>query len=164
MIGENYEQLVEDFTPMIHHMIKKLAIYKDKEEFIQLGLISIWETIASFNPEKGAYSNYLYRHMRGRFLDELKRRSKEVERTAHPKEEFWEVMESPDLYREDEHYIRGLCIGLTECETKWVVYTFIHQLTVKEIAEKEGVSASAVKWWKKGAKEKLQISLAKHFA
>jgi len=142
---------------MIHHMIKKLAIYKDKDEFIQLGLISIWETIGSFNPGKGEYSNYLYRHMRGRFLDELKRRTREMNRTAYPKEEFWEVMESPDLYREEKHYIEGICKGLSNGETKWVIYTFINQMTIKEIAEQENVSPSAVKWWKKGAIEKLKV-------
>ena len=31
MEGKNYEQLAEEFTPMIHHMMKKLAIYKDKQ-------------------------------------------------------------------------------------------------------------------------------------
>lgn len=150
---------MSEFTPMIHHMIKKLSIYKDKDEFKQIGLISIWETRESYNQEKGEFSNYLYRHMRGRFLDELKRRSRMSDRSTYPNEEFWEFIVSPDLYKDEEDYFKGLCFGLTVCETKWVIDTFIHQLTVKEIAEKEQVSLSAVKWWKKGAKEKLKIRL-----
>lgn len=159
MVGKNYEQLVEEFTPMIHHMMKKLAIYKDKQEFFQIGLISIWETRRNFNKEKGKYSNYLYRHMQGRFLDELKRRTREAERNDYPREAFWTMIESPVLYREEEEYIKGLCDELTEGETKWVIATFVHQLTVKEIAKKEQVSLSAVKWWRKGAKEKLKQTL-----
>ncbi|CAI9395156.1 sigma-70 family RNA polymerase sigma factor [Niallia sp. Sow4_A1] len=159
MEGKTYDQLVEEFTPMINHMMKKLTIYKDKQDFFQIGLISIWETTKTFNPEKGKYSNYLYRHMWGRFLDELKRRTREAERNAYPSEEFWEVMESPILYREEEDYVKGLCKELSEGETTWVVDTFVHQLTVKEIAQKERVSPSAVKWWRKGAKEKLKRTL-----
>ncbi len=34
----SFEGLAEQYTSMIHHMIKKLAIYKNKEEFFLLGL------------------------------------------------------------------------------------------------------------------------------
>lgn len=159
MDRKSYDQLVREFTPMIHHMIKKLAIYKDKDEFMQMGLISIWEASGNFNQEKGGYSNYLYRHMRGRFLDELKKRGRQADRSAYPKDEFWDLLISPELYKEEEDYMRGLCYGLSKYETKWVIDTFIYQLTVREIAEKEQVSLSAVKWWKKGAKEKLKSRL-----
>jgi len=151
-----FEHLVEQFTPMIHHMIRKLAIYTNKEEFFQIGLISIWETTHTFQPEKGAYSSYLYQHMWGRFVDELKKRKRDQEKLIHPKEEFWSLLESPPLYKEEEYAIRQLCKPLTDCQTKWVIYTIIYQWTIKEIAEKEKVSLSAVKCWKKGALEKLR--------
>ncbi|MFT8319728.1 MAG: sigma-70 family RNA polymerase sigma factor [Bacillus sp. (in: firmicutes)] len=147
----SFEELVEQYTPMIQHMIKKLSIFKNKGEFFQIGLISIWEASHTFQPEKGKYSSYLYRHMWGRFVDELKKQSKEEARYIHPEEEFWLMVESPSLYSEEEYSIRQLCKPLTECQTKWVIYTMIQQMTVKEIAEKEKVTPSAVKGWKKGA-------------
>lgn len=156
MESKKFEQLVAQFEPMIFHLIKKLAIYKNKEEFYQIGLISIWEAWDKFQPQKGKYSSFLYQHMRGRFLDELKRNTKNEEQKCYIGEDFWELIESPALYLEEEHYIRSLCASLTPGEVNWVIYTFIHQLTVKEIAAKEHVSPSAVKWWKKGALEKLQ--------
>ncbi|PKG25349.1 sigma-70 family RNA polymerase sigma factor [Niallia nealsonii] len=150
------ESLIEQFTPMIHHMIRKLSIYKNKEEFFQIGLISIWETTHTFLPEKGEYKSYLYQHMRGRFLDELKKSNLDQARIVHPEEEFWTLLASPPLYKEEEYAIRQLCKPLTDCQTKWVIYTMVHQWTIKEIAEKEKVSLSAVKGWKKGALEKLR--------
>ncbi|GKU83526.1 sigma-70 family RNA polymerase sigma factor [Niallia sp. NCCP-28] len=159
MYESNIEILIEQYTPMIYHMIQKLSIYKNKEEFIQIGLISIWETAHTFHSDKGQYSSYLYKHMRGRFLDELKKRTKDQERYVHPEEEFWSYIESPELYKEEEYAIRQLCKTLTDCQTKWVIYTIIYQWTIKEIAEKEKVSLSAVKWWKKGALEKLRSIL-----
>lgn len=78
-----YEELVAQFEPMIFHLIKKLAIYKNKEEFYQIGLISIWQAWDKFQPQKGKYSSFLYQHMRGRFLDELKRNTKDDEQKCY---------------------------------------------------------------------------------
>ncbi|MED4039168.1 sigma-70 family RNA polymerase sigma factor [Niallia taxi] len=156
MIDSEYRILVEQYTPMIHHMLKKLAIYKNKEEFMQIGLISIWEAHENYKEEKGRFSSYLYMHMKGRLLDELKRRSKEEQRTVYPEEAFWETAASAFTFTDDEPYIQALCKSLTKREAKWVIYTFIQQLTISEIAAKENVSKSAVKGWKKGAIIKLK--------
>nr|WP_306074613.1 sigma factor-like helix-turn-helix DNA-binding protein [Neobacillus sp. 179.-C4.2 HS] len=48
------------------------------------------------------------------------------------------------------------CKGLTEKEAKWVVAISISQLSIKELAEREKVSVSAVKQWKSGAIRKLK--------
>jgi len=156
----DYQLLAEQYTPMIYHTLKKLSIYKNKEEFIQIGLVSIWEARQNFNEEKGRFSSYLYMHMRGRFLDELKRRSKEEQQTVYPEEAFWETVGIQMLETDEEHYIRTLCTTLTAKETKWVMYFCIQQLTTAEIAAKEHVSKSAVKAWKKGAVEKLRKVLS----
>lgn len=76
---------------------------------------------------------------------------------VYPKEEFWEMMKdsSPDRTLETE-FILSFCEGLTKNQKKWVLYTALDFLSVKEIAEKEQVSLSAVKAWRKGAREKLK--------
>ncbi len=163
MKEKDYQSLAEQYTPMIHHILKKLSIYKNKEEFIQIGLVSIWEAWQNFNEEKGRFSSYLYMYMRGRFLDELKRRSKEEQQTVYPEEAFWETVGIQMLDTDEEHYIQTLCKTLTPKETKWVMYFCIQQLTTTEIAAKEHVSKSAVKAWKKGAVEKLRKILSKQY-
>ncbi|WP_206631468.1 hypothetical protein, partial [Mesorhizobium sp. M7A.F.Ca.MR.362.00.0.0] len=80
----------------------------------------------------------LYMYMRGRFLDELKRRSKEEQQTVYPEEAFWETAGSHMLTL-DEHYIQTLCSTLTAKEAKWVSYFSIQQLTIAEIAAKEHI-------------------------
>ncbi|MEK4669255.1 sigma-70 family RNA polymerase sigma factor [Niallia sp. FSL R7-0271] len=159
MNDKDYQLLTEQYTPMIHHLLKKLSIYKNKEEFVQIGLISIWEAWQNYKEDKGKFHSYLYMYMRGRFLDELKRRSKEEQQTVYPEEAFWETAGSHMLTL-DEHYIQTLCSTLTAKEAKWVSYFSIQQLTIAEIAAKEHVSKSAVKAWKKGAVEKLRKILA----
>jgi DNA-directed RNA polymerase len=86
--------------------------------------------------------------------------NKQEEQSVHPKEEFWEFIEDPFIEQPLEgKLILSYCEGLTSNQTKWVLDTFINDLTISEIAEKENVSISAVKAWRKGAKLKLEGKL-----
>lgn len=154
---ESFEQLAEQYEPMIHKIMNTLHIYKNKEEFRQLELISLWEAQRSFHPEKGNFTGYTYTYMKGKFLTELTKMNKHKEKLAHPKEEFWEVIEDTLVERPlEEAFILSYCGDLTPNQTKWVLFTCMDGLAISEIAEKEGVSVSAVKAWRKGAREKLK--------
>ncbi|MBS8265726.1 RNA polymerase subunit sigma-24 [Mesobacillus boroniphilus] len=157
---ESFEQLASQYEPMIHKIIRSLHIYKNKEDFLHVGFVSLWEATLSFDPAKGDFSNYAYSFIRGRILQEMERSNRHIERSVHPKEEFWETVvdQSPVAPLETE-FLLSYCQGLTEKETKWVLYTCLEFLSVREIAQKENVSLSAVKQWRKGAKEKLQHDL-----
>jgi RNA polymerase sigma factor (sigma-70 family) len=154
---ESFDQLARQYEPMIHKIIRSLHIYKNKEDFLHIGLISLWEATLSFNPAKGEFSNYAYSYIRGRILQEMQRNNTHSERSVYPKEEYWETVEDPGLGTPlEKEFLLSYCQGLTEKETKWVLYTCIDFLSVQEIAQKENVSPSAVKQWRKGAKKKLQ--------
>ena len=90
----------------------------------------------------------------------MNRNNKQEERSIHPKEEYWETVkdENPASPLEIE-FLLSYCQDLTEKETKWVIYTCVEFLSVREIAEKENVSISAVKQWRTGAKKKLKNEL-----
>lgn len=154
---ESFDQLAVQFEPMIHKIIRSLHIFKNKEDFLHVGFISLWEATLSFDPIKGEFSNYAYSFIRGRILQEMERSNRYDERSVYPKEEFWQTVvdDSSDAPLETE-FLLSYCQGLTEKETKWVLYTCLEFLSIREIAQKENVSVSAVKQWRKGAKEKLQ--------
>lgn len=154
---DRFEQIAEKYENMIHKIMHSLHIYKNQEEFFQIGLIALWEANKRFNPEKGAFSSFAYAYIKGRLLTELTKNSKNDERNVYPKEEFWDVIEDPFIEQPfEKKFLLTYCEALTENQTKWVLYTCIDGLTVAEIAEKEGVSVSAVKAWRKGAKSKLK--------
>jgi RNA polymerase sigma factor (sigma-70 family) len=153
---ESFEQLLEQYTPMIHKIIKSLHIYKNKDEFFQLGMISLWQAFRRFEPNKGDFSNYAYTFIKGKFLSEMTRSRKHRERTSYPEEEFWEIIEAPATEQPlMVNLLLSYCEHLTPNQTKWVLYTCLDYLNTSEIAEKENVSRSAVKAWRKGAKQKL---------
>jgi RNA polymerase sigma factor (sigma-70 family) len=157
---ESFDQLARQYKPMINKIIHSLHIYKNKEDYFHSGLVGLWEAAEAFNPEKGDFTNYAYSLIKGRILNEMNRNNKQEERSVHPKEEYWETVEDdhPSNPLETE-FLLCYCDGLTEKETKWVIYTYVDFLSVAEIAEKENVSASAVKQWRSGAKRKLKTSL-----
>lgn len=156
---ENFEKVVEQYEAMIWKVIHSLHIYKNKEEFFQIGLIALWEAQNRFDQKKGKFTSYAYSYIRGRILTELTKINTYDERSIFPKEEFWELLKDDHQQNLlEKEIIQSYCSNLTEKQQKWVLYTALHDLTIKEIAKIEQVSISAVKAWRKGAKEKLLVS------
>lgn len=157
---ESFEQLSKQYEPMIHKIIRSLHIYKNKENYFHIGLIGLWEAKEAFNPEKGEFTNYAYTFIKGQILNEMNRNNRSEERSVYPKEEYWETVEETNAVQPLEiEFLLSYCQVLTEKETKWVIYTCVDFLSVREIAEKENVSVSAVKQWRNGAKKKLKEQL-----
>ncbi|MCM3574152.1 sigma-70 family RNA polymerase sigma factor [Mesobacillus subterraneus] len=154
---EGFDQLAKQYEPMIHKIISSLNIYKNKEDYYHIALVGLWEAAEAFIPEKGEFTNYAYSYVKGQILNEMNRNNRFAERSIHQKEEYWETIEEMNADQPLElEFLLTYCQGLTEKETKWVVYSCIDFLTVREIAEKENVSLSAVKQWRNGAKRKLK--------
>jgi RNA polymerase sigma factor (sigma-70 family) len=164
---ESFNQVQEQYTPMIHCIIRKLSIYTNKEEFFQIGLIALWEAQRRFNPEKGLFSSYAYTYIKGSMMQELTKRKKEEERTFYADGEFFEVFEASNEKRSDEECILlNLCRQnqLTENQTKWVLYHTYKGLKNTQIAAIENVSVSAVKAWRTGAIKRLKQGTAENLS
>jgi RNA polymerase sigma factor (sigma-70 family) len=159
---ESFDQLAKQYEPMIHKIIHSLNIYKDKKEYFHSGLIGLWEAAEAFDPDKGEFTSYAYSYIKGQILNEMNRLNKHEERSHYPKEEYWGTVEDQNPKRAlEKEFLLSYCQELTEKEIKWVLYTFIDDRSIKEIAYIEKVSISAVKQWRNGAKKKLQKNLLK---
>lgn len=140
---------------MIHKIINSLHIFRNQDEFYQNGLIALWEASNRFDPSKGSFTNYAYTYIKGSLLKQLNKEVKDQQRSIFPSEEFWENTGEYHLDNLLEaEILQSYCETMTPNQRKWVVYAFVQDLSVKEIAERENVSVSAVKLWRKGAREK----------
>ena len=157
---ESFEQLAHQYQPMIHKIIRSLNIYKSVDEFYQIGLIALWDAQKCFNEEKGSFTSFAYTSIKGRILNEMAKDKTYAARTVCPEEEYWEMAADPhgDLSFEEE-FLRTYGQSLTEKETKWLIKACFTGLSVKEIAESENVSVSAVKQWRTSARKKLREQL-----
>ena len=157
---DNFDELLEQYKPMIHRILQSLSIYRNREEFYQTAVIALWEAQQGFNAEKGSFTNYAYSYIKGRLLLALTKSSRYEAENVYPKEEYWELVEDAgsDSPLEVEQLL-SYCEGLSEKETKWVVGTFVENLSIREIADREEVSVSAVKQWKLSALRKLRANM-----
>lgn len=153
---EQFNELEKKYEAMIWKIIHSLHIYKDQQEFYQTGLIALWESHKGFDENKGHFTSYAFAFIRGRIMTELTRRRKHEDHSVFPEEEFWNLIkdESVNPLLECET-ILSYCSELTEHQKKWVLYTALNDLSIKEIANIEQVSISAVKAWKSGARKKI---------
>ncbi|MGV3464810.1 MAG: sigma-70 family RNA polymerase sigma factor [Heyndrickxia sp.] len=154
---EEFQTIFKKYEAMIHHLLRSLRIYKNYDEFFQIGLIALWEAKTRFNPSKGSFTSFAYMTMKGRLLTELKKSAKFEERFQFPKKEFWDLQldEAAAMPLEMETLLI-YCEGLTTNQKKWVVATFYLGMSSAELAAYEKVSPSAVKKWKRGALEKIK--------
>lgn len=160
---ESFEQLAIQYEPVIQRIMYSLHIYKNREEFRQDGLIALWEASKRFDPSKGNFPTYAYHYIKGFMLMELTKETIKSERNVYPKDEFWENAVAP--YTEEplvEDILVQHCHTLTANQRKWLLLTVLKGLSISEIAEKEKVSVSAVKGWRKGARDKLKLSMGRN--
>lgn len=154
---ESFDQLAAQYHAMIYKIIHSLHIFKNVDEFFQIGLIALWEASQAYDPAKGDFTNYAYKFIKGRMLSEIERTAKLAEHYVLPKEEYWETAGAETEVPLCEYdLLLSHCEGLTKNQIKWVKYTFINDLSINQIAACEHVSPSAVKLWRQGALGKLR--------
>jgi len=154
---EEFQTVFKKYEAMIHHIIRSLRIYKNYDEFFQIGVIALWEAKTRFDSKKGSFTSFAYMTVKGKLLTELKKSATIDERYHYPKEEFWDIQldEASTVPLEIETLLT-YCEGLTANQKKWVVATFYLGMNSAELAANEKVSPSAVKKWKRGAMEKMK--------
>ncbi|MBO0602533.1 hypothetical protein I2483_12775 [Sporosarcina sp. E16_3] len=69
----NFEDVLEQYEPMISASIRKLNIYRDHENFRQAARVALWQAWNRFDDAKGNFTPFAYRSIRGAMLDELKK-------------------------------------------------------------------------------------------
>lgn len=157
---ESFEHLSQQYQPMIHKIMHSLHIYQNIDEYFQIGLIALWEASNHFDPDKGIFTSYAYTFIKGRIINEMSKNIKIEKKMVYPKEEYWENMEDSCVIDPlEENLLLSYCSSLTPNQTKWVLYAFLQNLTINEIAEREKVSPSAVKSWRVGARGRIKDEL-----
>jgi RNA polymerase sigma factor (sigma-70 family) len=155
---EKFEQLLTQFTPMIYFIIRKLAIYKNKQEFYQIGCIALWDASLRFNEEKGEFHSFAYSYILGRMKSALTK-----EKVKQEKDDQLTVVSPQETTSEDDFIsllshlvIDRVSLLLTANQSKWLKAYCLYGKTPSEIAKDEGVSISAVEAWRRDALVKIK--------
>ena len=169
-----FEEVLKQNERRIHYHINRLKVRDTHQEFYQEGLFAMWNAYESYQPDKGPLSTYFNFIIRNRMIDLLRKKTRQQKGDeAYYRERelvhedgnkyrtgtvFYPVPKLPGLSARDAVNWDEIKSQLTENQWKWVQYFIIRDMSLKEVAEHEGVSADAVKSWGREVRRKLRIN------
>ena len=150
----DFEQLVAQYSNMIHSLIHSLRIYKNQDEFYQVGLIALWEGSQHYNEQKGVFAPYIYKFVKGKLLTHLKKEKKLENKFIYSENEDGFHLTHKDTLLEMEDLLSHF-YHLTDLQKKWVVLHFYYGFSNRDIAEMENIALRKVRAWGDRAMEKF---------
>ena len=155
------EEVLQQYSPMISALIRKLNIYRDFESFRQIGEVALWQAWLRFDETKGDFTPFAYRSIQGAMLDELNRENRFSIRFA--------VMENPGMEEPaslpDENKLPEWLdsISLSAKEKSLLEDLFVNGMSIAELAAHQGLSVSGLKKRKGRALEKIRRGMPDGF-
>lgn len=142
----NFEEVLEQFEPMISACIRKLCIYKNHELYRQAGAIALWKALVRYDEERGDFAPYAYRSIYGGILDELKK-EKRHEEQADPVEDdkltfLLEQSLETSFLRED---VEVAIDSLKPSERELLMWIFVEGISLQQAATRVGITIPGIK-------------------
>lgn len=154
----NFEDVLAQYEPMISANIRKLNIYREHEHYRQTGRVALWRAWQKFDVEKGDFTPFAYRTIRGAMLDEMKKESRFEQRFMPAEDEMLKLWIGEGESEEDG-WIEGLHNAvdqLTDEERMLLHWLFIDRCTQAECAKRIGISVPGVKKRRQRLMQKLR--------
>lgn len=135
------------------------------EEVTQDVFLSIWRRGASYSPDKGKFTTWLFSIAHNRTIDELRRRRRDLNRGNDDVEEHLDIIAadiSPDdsaVAQSEYAMVREAMKALPPEQRQVVELAYFRGLTQAEIAEKMGQPLGTVKTRMRLALKKLRDAL-----
>lgn len=148
---------ITSYEPMIHSIVQQLNILYDKDEYMQIGRIAVFEAINKFDVNKTSCSEsqFVYTLIRQRLIDEIRKVLRYQERYTPVENNILETPASGDSYNLENTAAKIL----NTREYRWFTLA-LSGYSLKETAEILGVSVSTAKNIRKSARAKLGGSLS----
>lgn len=158
---DTIEKVLEQYSPMISALIRKLHIYRDFESYRQIGEVALWQAWLRYDEAKGDFTPYAYRTIHGAMLDELNRENRFAIRFA--------LMENPGMEESanfpDENklpeWLDSICLSAQE--KSLLEDLFVNGKSVGEVAAQQGLSVSGIKKRKGRALDKIRRQMPNVF-
>lgn len=158
----DFENLVVEMKPIIYSIIHKLNIYKNVDEYLQAGLIGLWDAYQAFNPEKGTFKTFAYYYIRGAILQELTKNRKKEDEEQFADDYQWQVIANTFVEKQDTGELVELfelIEKLPEQHQQLIDLHYSKGMKLKEIAEILGISYQTAKLWHR----KILVELRKQW-
>ncbi|MGB5945004.1 sigma-70 family RNA polymerase sigma factor [Paenisporosarcina sp.] len=153
---ETYEDVLNQFEPMIHACIRKLRIYKNHDSFIQVGRVGLWKAWQRYDSSKGDFAPFAYRSIYGSLLDELKKAANE-ENILPAEDQLLEILlNKPSEASVDSEELINALSQLNLAEQQLIQLLFVDRSSLDEVALHFGITKAGVKKKRQRTLQKLK--------
>ncbi|OMP66641.1 sigma-70 family RNA polymerase sigma factor [Domibacillus epiphyticus] len=151
-----FEQIAQQYNPMIHRILNKLHIYKNKEDYHQVGLIALWEAYTKFDSSKGEFPPFAYAYIKGRVMNALTKDAAFSDKTVLTGEPVLFEGIDPGPAPETTALTNAAADHLTGRAKRWFDLSILQGLSNPDIARRENVTPAAVRKWQQSAIKQLR--------
>ncbi|WP_422123830.1 sigma-70 family RNA polymerase sigma factor [Planococcus sp. X10-3] len=153
---EDFNAVEAQYAPMISALIRKLHIYRDHEEFRQVGKVALWQAWSRFDGDKGDFTPFAFRTVHGAMLDELAREGRYAKLFLLSEGEHFEALEMPERNENLPEWLAE--IELKQKERKLLIELFVEDKGIKQLAALYGITVAGMKKKKARLLEKIKDS------
>ena len=140
------------YEPMISSIINRLNILYDRDEYMQIGRLAVYEALNKHDESKCKESQFVYTMIYQRLIDEIRKNARRLERYQVTEDGVLHTIPIDSI--DANLYLIGVKEKLTEREYAWLLMT-IDGYALVEIAKHLGVSLSTAKNIRKQARKTL---------
>lgn len=157
-----FEEVLEQYEPMISSIIRKLNIYREFEQFRQAGRIALWQAWRRFDETKGDFAPFAYRSIYGALLDELKRETRFSAVHVPAEDDLLEIA-GPVTECDTSTFssLEELLLNLTSAEKELLILLYEDRVSQTACAAHFGISVAGVKKRRERLLAKLRSQLNK---
>lgn len=153
----HFEDLLMQYEPMISASIRNLNIFRDHEQYKQAGRIALWQAWQRFDEEKGNFTPFAFKSIRGAMLDEMKKENYLVEHNLHAEEELLEIVDERSIFvTQCSTDLQEALSTLSTVEQQLLHALFIEGITLAECAAQANISIPGIKKRRERALLKLR--------
>ncbi|MGG2025510.1 sigma-70 family RNA polymerase sigma factor [Gottfriedia sp. S16(2024)] len=138
-----FEECLNQYSRMIKATMKKLHIYKNLDEYYQIGQIALWKAYQHYQSDKGSFSNYAFVTVRGYLLNELTKAIKYDERNVVVEQNHGDVIYCDETFSLD-HFISFLD-GISPLQKQILIRRFYYDHEFPQIAYNLNMNESSVR-------------------
>lgn len=157
--NENFEEVMEQYEPMISAIIRKLHIYRDFDNFRQTGRFALFQAWTRFDETKGNFTPFAYRSIYGAMLDDLKKESRFSEVNTSVETETLENLAQNDFMEDPNNELHEIINALPSKERELLIKLYVENKTQAECATHFSISVPGIKKRREKLLKKLKDQL-----
>ncbi|WP_397537150.1 sigma-70 family RNA polymerase sigma factor [Rummeliibacillus pycnus] len=139
-----FDEILEQYEPMISAAIRKCRIYKNHEHYAQTARIALWKAWEKYDHVQGDFAPYAFTCIRGSILDELKKENRYEERYQPEQDDIIELYMPTSIESEVSYILEGLLNKISKEEQQFLIDYYIGGYSYEELSAKYHASVATL--------------------